>query len=331
MKERKTGMGADAQGQRRFTTDSKSKVGHFRGLMPIMATPVNADYELDLVSQRRQVEYCIQCGAVAVGHFAYASEFRKISDTDRSRLLDVVVEHVNGRIPFFAGITGKTRSDMLRYAREAEQRGADLIMASLPYEEEIDQAGALALFKEIAASAALPIIIQDVQQTTHVLTAGVVMRIAQETGRVHSIKAESDDFLTKTAELMERFEGTMQVIGGAGGRHMIHLLRLGVTAFMTGTEAVELHAAAVAAYLEGDEEKAAAIYYGRILPYLVFYSSDNWLRNLKMMLHMRGILDTPNLCQPENDVPPAHGSVVMKEYQWALDRIGWRKTWPNIP
>mgnify|MGYP002683156811 CR=1 FL=1 len=93
--------------------------------MPIMATPVNADYELDLVSQRRQVEYCIQCGAVAVGHFAYASEFRKISDTDRSRLLDVVVEQVNGRIPFFAGITGKTRSDMLRYAREAEQRGAE--------------------------------------------------------------------------------------------------------------------------------------------------------------------------------------------------------------
>ena len=38
--------------------------------------------------------------AVAVGHFAYASEFQKISDADRSRLLEVVVDQVDGRVPF---------------------------------------------------------------------------------------------------------------------------------------------------------------------------------------------------------------------------------------
>lgn len=307
------------------------KLGHFRGMMPIMATPVHPDNTLDVESQRRHVEYCIKCGAVAVGHFAYASEFKKISESDRSRILDIVVEQVNGRVPFFAGVTGRTCADMLRYAREAERRGADFIMPSLPYDEEVDQKGALSLFSDLASAVSLPMIIQDVPQTAHILTPDLVMTIANLTGKVHSIKAESDDFLTKTADLMRRFEGTMQVIGGAGGRHMIHLLRLGVTAFMTGTEAVELHAAVVDAYLRGQEDEAADLYFNNVLPYFMFYGTDNWLRNLKMMLHMRGIIDSPNLCLPDEDVPPPHGPVVMEQYLWVLKRIGWMKTWPNIP
>ncbi len=311
--------------------EADGRYAPFRGMMPIMATPVDHDRKVDIVSQRRHVEYCIQCGAVAVGHFAYASEFKKISDADRTRLLEVVVDQVNGRVPFFAGVTGKTCADTLRYAREAEAKGADIIMVSLPYKEKPDQAATLAMFKDLASAVSTPMIIQDTSSTADILTAELVLQIAEETGQIQAIKAESPDFLTKTDQLMDCFEGTMQVIGGAGGQHMIHLLRLGVTSFMTGTEAVEIHAAAVGAYLDGDEEKAASIYYNRILPYFMFYSSGNWLRNLKMMLHLRGIIDTPHLCPPDDDVPPAYSQVVMNEYLWALDRIGWTKTWPNIP
>ena len=97
-----------------------------------MATPVDKNHKIDIVSQRRHVDYCIQAGAVAVGHFADASEFEKISDTDRTRLLEVCVDQVDGRVPFYAGITGKTSKDIIRYAREAEQKGADMIMTSIP-------------------------------------------------------------------------------------------------------------------------------------------------------------------------------------------------------
>ncbi len=313
---------SEANGGRRY--------GAFGGMMPIMATPVDDNGNVDLVSQRRHVEYCIQCGAVAVGHFAYASEFMKISDADRTRLLEVVIDQVGGRVPFFAGVTGKTSADTVRYAREAEAKGADIIMVSLPYGEQPEQAPTLTLFRDLAAAVSTPIIIQDTSRTADVLTPELVVQVAQETGQIHSIKAESADFLTKTSQLMAEFEGTMQVIGGAGGKHMIHLLHLGATAFMTGTEALEFHVAAVDAYLRGHEKKAASIYYNHILPYFMFYSSGNWLRNLKMMLYMRGIIDTPNMCPPD-DAPPAYGKIVMDEYLWTLDYIGWNKQWPNIP
>ncbi|MCL4692879.1 MAG: dihydrodipicolinate synthase family protein, partial [Candidatus Hydrogenedentes bacterium] len=148
-------MGAGA-----VASEGTAKMPPFQGMMPIMATPVDAEYKVDIASQRRHVEYCIQSGAVAIGHFAYASEFQKISDADRSQLLDVVVEQVAGRIPFFAGVTGRTAVDTVRYAREAETRGADLIMVSLPFEEQLDPESTFTMFREIGSNVSLPIIIQ---------------------------------------------------------------------------------------------------------------------------------------------------------------------------
>ena len=43
-----------------------------------------------------------------------------------------------------------------------------------------------------------------------------------------------------------------------------------------------------------------------------------------------GILNTPNMCPPD-DEPPAYGKIVMDEYLWVLDHIGWNKKWPAVP
>ncbi|MEZ6069654.1 MAG: hypothetical protein R3C10_05125 [Pirellulales bacterium] len=92
------------------------------------------------------------------------------------------------------------------------------------------------------------------------------------------------------------------MIGGAGGRHLLHLLRLGVTAFMTGTEALDLHAHAVGSYLGGDEAEAARVYFEQIVPYLEFYL-DYPEELLKAMLHSRGVIDCSNVLSPPASPP----------------------------
>ena len=62
------------------------KENNFRGMMPILPTAITPDGKIDEKSQRRLVQYVLQCGAVAIGHFGFASEFHKISDNDRTLL-----------------------------------------------------------------------------------------------------------------------------------------------------------------------------------------------------------------------------------------------------
>ena len=300
----------------------------FRGMMPIMPTAITADGGLDETSQRRLVQYCLRCGAVAIGHFGVASESHKIPDRDRTQLIELIVEEVGGGVPVFIGVTAPGVKTAVAYAREAEALGADLIMGALPFVNVPNGEGAYAYYRALSDATSLPIIIQDTPLSSGILTADLLYRMYNEIEGVAYVKAEGKNFVEKTAALLAMSDGRMPVIGGAGGEHLIHLLRIGVQAFMTGTEALDLHEAAVRAFLDGDEARAVAIYFDRILPYLTFYMSYPE-ELLKKMLHARGVIDTPAVLAPP--AAAAMSEFEWREFNWVLDRIGWRKQWPDIP
>ena len=313
-----------------MTSAENSLASHtaFRGMMPILPTAITSAGDVDETSQRRLVQYCLKCGAVAIGHFGIASEFHKVPDHARQYLTEIIVDEVAGRVPVFIGVTAPGVGTSLNYARQAEQLGADLIMAALPYVDLPDRDGAFDYYAALAEATTLPIIIQDTPASSAILTAELLHRMEREIPGVQHVKAEGKNFLTKTARLLELSGGRMSVIGGAGGKHLLHLLRMGVTSFMTGTEALDLHAGAVTAYLAGETEQAAKIYIEQILPYLQFYL-DYPEELLKTMLHQRGIIDCPDVLAPPAAAPMS--GVERAELDWVLERIGWQKRWPDIP
>ncbi|MDQ1255598.1 MAG: 2-keto-3-deoxy-L-arabinonate dehydratase, partial [Candidatus Hydrogenedentes bacterium] len=92
----------------------------FRGMMPIMPTAITESGALDESSQRRVMDYCLQCGAAAIGHFGYASEFQKLGVADRYALIESIVNHVGGRVPVFIGVTAPSDRALIENARQAE-------------------------------------------------------------------------------------------------------------------------------------------------------------------------------------------------------------------
>ena len=97
---------------------------------------------------------------------------------------------------------------------------------------------------------------------------------------------------------------------------------------MTGTEALDLHASVVNAFLDGDEETAVEIYYSRMLPYLMFYR-EHGKELLKEMLFRRGIIDCPKVIPPTGAEPMS--DIKRKEFDWILERVGLTSRWPDIP
>jgi 4-hydroxy-tetrahydrodipicolinate synthase len=314
-------------------------------MMPILPTAITESGAVDEASQRRLVQYCLKCGAVAIGHLGGASEFYKVGDDDRSRLIEIVVDETAGRVPVFIGVTATTTRIAVAYAREAVRLGADMIMAASPYMDVPDAAEMFDYYRALsdavsqAAHGPIPIIVQDTATSDALLTPEFLWRLYDEIPNVRYAKVEGRRFLTKIAAVLCRarsgrrrrpraaggaggpaLQTGLGVIGGAGGKHLIHMLRLGVTAFMTGTEALDIHAAVVSAYLAGDEEHAARTYYERLLPYLMFYQDHN-RELLKGMLHRRGVIDYPGVIPPAPGAPMSE--VERREFEWVLRRIGF--------
>jgi len=300
---------------------------NFNGMMPILPTAIMPDGKIDEKSQRRLVQYALKCGAVAIGHFGIASEFHKISDPNRYLLMEIIIDETAGRVPVFIGVTAQGFDTALNYAKKAEQLGADIIMAALPLINLPSRDETYIFFKSLSDSVSLPIIIQDIPQSSDLLSAEFILQMFREIENVKYIKAEGNNFLAKVDEIKRLSGGTVEIIGGSGGLHMIHLLRLGITSFMTGTEALDLHNAVVKAFLQGEEDKAVDIYYKKIMPYFMFY--DRYPEELlKAMLYERGIIDHPDIILPRAKQPMSE--IEWREFNWVLNRIGFRKKWPVI-
>lgn len=300
----------------------------FRGMMPILPTAVTKTGEIDESSMRRLVQYALKCDVAAIGHFGFASEFHKLSDKQRRQLIKLLVEEIGGNVPFFCGVTSQADHISVDYAREAADLGADIIMAATPYVSVPDQAGLLNYYRKIDAATSLPIIVQDTSVSAPMLDAATLVNMFNEMEHIHYVKAEGNDFLEKTIRIIELSSNRFPVIGGAAGQHMIHMCRCGVTSFMTGTEALDIHGGVLRAALEDDMERAANIYFEKLLPYRVFY--DKFCDELlKDMLFRRGIIDCPDLIQPAGIAPMDNS--LRKEFDWILDRIGFEdQKWPDI-
>ncbi|MBQ5972777.1 MAG: dihydrodipicolinate synthase family protein [Oscillospiraceae bacterium] len=290
----------------------------FKGMMPILPSVLREDGTPDLEAQGRLVEYVLSCGAVAIGHMAGASEYYKISEYDRDPMLRALARQVNGRVPIFVGTTDIARRTAIRQAEEAADQGADLIMVCSPVVGSMSEADLLRYYEDVGRATSLPVILQDTGASAARYTADFILRAADRVPNIGYVKAEGVNALPKTKRLAAEFGGDVQIIGGSAGFEMPTLLRLGITAFMTGTECTDVHNDCIQAYFAGDEPRADELYQRTILPYLRFFTMASRF-SLKHMLCRRGVLTNTVLPFPVEEQTP--DPFIVAELDRTLDRI----------
>ena len=290
----------------------------FKGQMPIMPTTLTNDGAIDVNSQKKIVEYLLSNKVAAIGHLGGASEYYKVSQKDRELIIATVVEQVNHRVPVFIGNTSISFSQSIENAKIAEKLGADMLMVCSPIFGKVKQKELFDYYYEISQEVSLPIIIQDTGASDSQYTTEFLAKLVKEVPTVGYAKIEHGDFLGNTIRLLEAVKDDIQVIAGAAGFHMIQLLRQGLTAFMTGTEASEIHCAVINAWLAGDTDKAVHIYYTKLLPYLgLFHLNNRYM--LKYMLQKRGMVENISPLYPNDDAPPSRE--FLQEFEWIWKRI----------
>ena len=292
----------------------------FYGMMPILATPIDENGDVDSEDIVSLVEYCINAGCCAIGHLAGASEYPWCSREDREIIIRTTVDAVHGRVPVFIGTAANTIKDTAYNTQQAEAMGADMIMLCSPPMGNADQSEIFEYYEKACKSVRLPVIVQDTGASADVFTPEYLVKLYENIENIGYVKAEGGYWQEKLYRLMQIVPDGLQVIGGACGKNMPLMLRLGITAFMTGTEAQEIHNSVVQAYFAGDEDKAIHLYYTKLLPYLELYTATSLHKSLKHMLKRRGIIKTDLLMFPGREKHQISDFVLI-ELDYILDRI----------
>jgi len=81
------------------TNDLARRLGQLQGVWNIVPTPFHPDEELDLPSLRTLTDFVVDSGVDGMTILGVLGEGAKLSDLERSAVVDLTLDHAAGRVP----------------------------------------------------------------------------------------------------------------------------------------------------------------------------------------------------------------------------------------
>jgi 4-hydroxy-tetrahydrodipicolinate synthase len=134
---------------------------HIHGIIPPVATPMRPDEELDLPRLRWYLDRLIAAGVHGVFVLGTNSEFYALDEREKQAVIATAVEHVNRRVPVFAGTGAETTREAVRLTQMAEREGADGVSIITPYFVSPTQQEIFDHYRRIAEQTRLPILLYN--------------------------------------------------------------------------------------------------------------------------------------------------------------------------
>lgn len=265
--------------------------GHFRGVFAIPPTPFNDTGSIDEVSLRRCVDFCMAAGVHGILGPVNASESIALTDAERLRVTEIIVDQVAKRVPVIIGVSGVSTAASVLYTRHAVQAGADSVMAMPPYVKHAPPDEIFDFYREVArAGNTLPVWIQDyVAPIGTPMGPALLARLLKEIPCVDFLKEETllaPQVVTRVRELAD---STLRgVMGGMAGRFLLEEYRRGTCGTMPACEVADVHVLIWEALERGDHDEARRLH-TRLLP-LLNYEAMYSFTIYKEVLLRRGII-----------------------------------------
>lgn len=177
---------------------------NLKGCLIPLVTPFDERGRVDEAALRRLVNYLIEEQAAdALVPCGTTGESPTLSHEEHIRVIEVVVEEVNGRVPVIAGTGSNSTREAIELTQAAERIGVQGSLQVSPYYNRPSQEGIYEHFKAVAESTSLPIILYNIPfRTGRNVEVSTIVRLA-EIDNIVGIKEASGDILQASAILEE--------------------------------------------------------------------------------------------------------------------------------
>jgi len=151
----------------------------FTGVGTALITPFRKDGSVDESAVKRLARRQIEGGVHFLVPCGTTGESPTLSDEEKLRVCELVVEESNGAVPVLAGCGGYDTREVIRAAGELERVGVDGFLSVTPYYNKPTQEGLFQHYKAFAESTPLPIVLYSIQGRTGInLNVDTVVRLS---------------------------------------------------------------------------------------------------------------------------------------------------------
>jgi 4-hydroxy-tetrahydrodipicolinate synthase len=153
---------------------------HWTGVGTALVTPFTSSGDLDEAAVRRLGRRQIDAGIHFLVPCGTTGESPTLTDAERVRVVEILVDEAAGEIPVLAGAGGYNTREVIELADQMRQVGASGFLSVTPYYNKPTQEGLYQHYRAIAESTPLPIIVYNVQSRTGInIETRTLMRLAE--------------------------------------------------------------------------------------------------------------------------------------------------------
>ncbi|MCI5559876.1 MAG: 4-hydroxy-tetrahydrodipicolinate synthase [Phocaeicola sp.] len=261
-----------------------------KGMGVALITPFNEDGSVDYNALLRLVEYQIQQGTDFLCVLGTTAETPTLTQEEKRKIKEVVVEKVNGRVPIVLGVGSNCTQTVIDNIVKEDMTGIDAVLIAVPYYNKPSQEGLYQHYKAIAQATTLPIILYNVPGRTGVnMTAETTLRLAREFNNIIAIKEASGN-ITQMDDIIKNKPACFNVLCGDDGIAfpLITLGAIGVISVIGNAFPKEFSRMTRLA-LAGDYERARVIHHKFTELFKLLFVDGN-PAGVKAMLSMMGMI-----------------------------------------
>jgi 4-hydroxy-tetrahydrodipicolinate synthase len=200
----------------------------FTGVGTALITPFTRAGTLDEAAIKRLARRQIDAGVHFLVPCGTTGETPTLSAAERRRVVELVVDEANGKVPVVAGAGGYDTKEVVHAAKEMMQAGASGLLSVTPYYNKPTPEGLFHHFSAIADATPLPIILYNVpgrtgcniDATTCVQLARIpnVVAVKEASGNIQQMveicQAVPRDFLVLSGD--DALTLPLMAVGGRG-------------------------------------------------------------------------------------------------------------------
>jgi dihydrodipicolinate synthase/N-acetylneuraminate lyase len=272
------------------------------GVSPVLEVPFTEDGSVDAEGFRRVVRYVLGTRVTSVMFPGFASEFHKLSETERTRLTGILLgetrEHAG--VSAIIGVQDHATRLAVDRARQAVEDGADMVNLLPPHFLAPSRRAVVSHVRAVLqAIAPVPLVLQYAPaETGTVLDGPTLCEIAREHPNLALIKVESSPPGALIGEL-RRGDPPLYSVEGYAGVQLPDAFRRGAVGTQPGCSFTEIYVEMWRRFADGDEAGGDDLH-RRLLPYISYWMLDTELivAAEKLISVRRGLFDSAHCREP---------------------------------
>jgi len=230
---------------------------------------------------------------------AYGSEFYKLSENERTAVIETAVEQANGRAQVVAQSNHPSSRIAADVARRNQDLGANVISFALPRQFALAEIDQLRFAGTVTRAVNRPVLIQDFNPGGATVGAEFARRLTESTPNFAYLKLEEPMMGPKVRAIAEATRGHVGVLEGWGGMYLLELLPSGICGAMPGLALCDLFQELTRRALAGDDTGASELF-RVVLPHIAYSLQNMELFHHceKRLLARRGLIRDPVVREP---------------------------------